>query len=380
MSLREAHTAEATNLFAVSDRKSYAFDPALLDAKEVGDFWGILNQLGLSLAVSREYEHFIVLLSAPGGVPKQSPLPLPHPSGLYYDEKRAELIVSSTRTPNLIFWLRRVRPEDFDREIVPPDAIAPCDDLFIPYRSIMLPGSLYIHEIVQMDDALYATITGHNFLAKLDRMGGWQRIWWPSALDRGGSSGFQSNFFQLNGVANGGTPARSFYTGFSDSMEGAKPWKAGYGPAGKGVVFSGGTRDVVLRGLTCPHSPRLEEDRLWLCNSGHGEVGIATSTFEMVARIPGFTRGLAFHGDYVFVGLSRVIAQYEPYAPGVDAATSECGIQIFHRHTGTLVGRLIWPHGYQIFDVQIIPDIRGARLPFNPDNVEQPNLLLRHLG
>ena len=33
MSLRDAHTAEVTNLAAVNDRKTYAFDPALLEAR-----------------------------------------------------------------------------------------------------------------------------------------------------------------------------------------------------------------------------------------------------------------------------------------------------------------------------------------------------------
>lgn len=380
MSLRQAHTAESSNLAAVSDRKDYAFDVALLETRESGDFWSLLDQLGISLAVSREYEHFIVLLSAPGGIPRQSPLPLPHPSGICYDEKRGELIVSSTRTPNLIFWFRRAKPEDFHREIVPPDILDPCEGLFLPFRTILLPGSLYIHEIAHLGGDLHATVTGHNFLARLDPLGSWQRVWWPAALDSAGAVAFQSNFFQLNGIAAGGSPDRSFYTGFSDSLTGPKPWKAGYGPAGKGVVFSGETREVVLRNLTCPHSPRLERDGLWLCNSGYGEVGHGAADFTPIMKAPGFTRGLTFHDDYAFVGLSRVIPQYEPYAPGIDASSSVCGIQIFNRRSGKFVGGLTWPNGYQIFDVQILPGIRHANLPFNPNNPEQPNLLLRHLG
>jgi len=380
MSLREAHTAEVTNFAAVNDRKAYAFDPALLEAREAGSFWGVLDQLGISLAVSREYEHFIVLLSAANGIPRQSPLPLPHPSGLCYDPMRRELIVSSTRTPNLVFWMRLLQPEDFACETIPPGALEAQDDLFLPYRSVMLPGSLYIHEVVQMAGEVYATATGHNFLARLKQSGGWERVWSPALLADAGTEGFRRNFFQLNGIANGGTPEASFYTGFSDSLDGPKPWKSGYGPAGKGIVFSGATGKVIVRGLTCPHSPRLDNEKLWLCNSGHGEIGPAAAAFEPAIKMPGFTRGLAFHGDYVFTGLSRIIPQYEPYAPGVRPETSECGIRIHDSRTGAFVGALTWPHGYQIFDVQVLPGLRQASLPFNRNAAGQPNLWLRHLG
>src|SRR5206468_2811792 len=112
-------------------------------------------------------------------------------------------------------------------------------------------------------------------------------------------------------------------TAFSEETFGPKPWKAGYGPRGKGVVFAGSSRQVIVRGLTCPHSARLRGGALWLCNSGYGELGVVegvtagASHYEPVARVPGFTRGLAFAGNYAFVGLSKVIDFYEPYAPGL---------------------------------------------------------------
>ena len=60
-------------------------------------------------------------------------------------------------------------------------------------------------------------------------------------------------------------------------------------------------------GLSMPHSPRLYRGRLWLLNSGTGELGTsiaARGKFEPLAFCPGYLRGLAFVGDYAVVGLS----------------------------------------------------------------------------
>jgi uncharacterized protein (TIGR03032 family) len=60
-----------------------------------------------------------------------------------------------------------------------------------------------------------------------------------------------------------------------------------------------------------PHSPRLHRDRLWVLESGKGDlatVDLATGKLATVIRLPGFTRGLDFAGSLAFVGLSQVRA------------------------------------------------------------------------
>jgi uncharacterized protein DUF4915 len=57
-----------------------------------------------------------------------------------------------------------------------------------------------------------------------------------------------------------------------------------------------------------PHSPRLYRGKLWLLDSGRGQFGyvdLEREVFEPVAFCPGYARGLAFHGDYAIVGISR---------------------------------------------------------------------------
>ena len=68
------------------------------------------------------------------------------------------------------------------------------------------------------------------------------------------------------------------------------------------------TGDVVAAGLSMPHSPRQHGGRLWLTNGGAGELGVVdleAGRYEAVASLPGFTRGLALHGRFAVVGVSR---------------------------------------------------------------------------
>src|SRR5262249_60081412 len=67
--------------------------------------------------------------------------------------------------------------------------------------------------------------------------------------------------------------------------------------------------ELISRGLSMPHSPRWQNDRLWLLESGTGQLVLAdpaTGRRQPVAELPGFARGLAVVGPFAFVGLSKI--------------------------------------------------------------------------
>lgn len=75
-----------------------------------------------------------------------------------------------------------------------------------------------------------------------------------------------------------------------------------------GVVIDVALNEVVVTGLSMPHSPRWYQGKLWLHNSGTGEFGYAdldSGKFVPVAFCPGYLRGLAFVGNYAVAGLSK---------------------------------------------------------------------------
>jgi uncharacterized protein (TIGR03032 family) len=145
---------------------------------------------------------------------------------------------------------------------------------------------------------------------------------------------------------------------------------------GRGVVFSGATREPIAFGLTRPHSARLRDGRLWLLNSGYGQYGfIDGHSFHSVATLPGWTRGLSFHGRFAFVGTSRVLPRFRHYAPGLATDRATCGVHAIDVRSGRVLGSLTWPAGNQIFSIEWIPRRVAEALPFGQGAAALPYTL-----
>src|SRR5215831_6353804 len=95
------HSAEWRDTAQVSShwREASATDPRLLESRATRGWWSTLERLGITLFVTREYEHLVIALSAPEGRPRTTFLPMPHPSGLVADRDSATVHIASTRNP-----------------------------------------------------------------------------------------------------------------------------------------------------------------------------------------------------------------------------------------------------------------------------------------
>src|SRR5262249_22603656 len=150
--------------------------------------------------------------------------------------------------------------------------------------------------------------------------------------------------------------AGSYFSASTDVLSTRRPGHRHFPVDGRGVVFSGATREPVARGLTRPHSARLHGGRLWVDDSGYGPLrGGEDGRFETVAQLPGWTRGLGFHDGVAFVGTSRVLPRFRQYAPGLDIDTSVCGLHAVDAGSGAVLGSITWPYGNQIFAVECLP-------------------------
>jgi uncharacterized protein (TIGR03032 family) len=175
---------------------------------------------------------------------------------------------------------------------------------------------------------------------------------------------FGRNYLQLNSIAAGTTLSTSYFSASTDAPSPRRPGHRNFAVDGRGVIFSGATREPVVRGLTRPHSARLHDGRFWVDNSGYGEVGIAEDgRFVAVARLPGWTRGLSFHRHLAFVGTSQVLPRFRHYAPGLDPARCVCGVHVVDTRSGTVLGSLAWRTGNQIFAVEPVPRRFATGLP-----------------
>jgi uncharacterized protein (TIGR03032 family) len=136
-----------------------------------------------------------------------------------------------------------------------------------------------------------------------------------------------------------------------------------------GVLLEVGTGQVLLRGLSMPHSPRWHDGRLWLLESGTGGLGYVdphAPRYERVAELPGFTRGLAFHGELAFVGLSQV--RESAVFSGIPVAERPvrerfCGVWVVDTTTGQTVAYVKFEDAVQeVFAVAVLPGVRYPEL------------------
>jgi uncharacterized protein (TIGR03032 family) len=164
----------------------------------------------------------------------------------------------------------------------------------------------------------------------------------------------------LNGLAIvKGRPGYVTALGESDTANG---WRAGK-PRG-GCLMEVRSGAVISRGLSMPHSPRWHDGRLWLLESGTGQLVLvdpATGRRQGVAELPGFARGLAFSGPYAFVGLSKI--RKTSAMDGVPLAQRreqlKCGVAAVDLRSGRVVALLEFQTAVEeIFDVQLLPGLR----------------------
>jgi uncharacterized protein (TIGR03032 family) len=355
------HAAEWRDTAQVSSqwREAADTDPRLLESRASKGWWSTLEQLGITLFVTREYEHLVLALA---GRAHTSYFPMPHPSGLAVDRKARCVHVASTRNPNQIYTFKPLASLLERSDVKLPGKY---DPVMMPVTAAYYPGSLYIHDLAIVGGQLYANAVGHNAVVRLPEGNCFERSWWPKCIELQGSPVFSRNHIQLNSIAAGRTLAQSFFSASSDQIGRLRPGHLNYPVDGRGVIFSGVTREPVCTGLTRPHSARLRDKEIWVDNSGYGEVGLVhDGRLQVVRRLPGWTRGLCLVDDIAFVGTSRIIPKFARYAPGLDAAASICGIHAISCKTGDLVGSLEWPYGNQIFSIDWIPSGVTTGFPF----------------
>lgn len=359
------HTAEWRDTAQVASfwKDAEQTDPELLKYKVKGRFFELLDSLKISIVVSREYEHLLLCLSSKNGKPAVSYMPLPHPSGVAVDAKNKRVFVASTRNPNQLLEMRPLSGFLSRLDVNIPSG---ADNSLMITRSLYLPGCIYMHDLALIKGRLHGNAVGHNAVISLDFEKGFQRVWWPKCIENRKVPVFEQNHIQLNSIAAGKTLAESYFSASSTAVEKLRPGHEKYPVDGRGVIFSGKTREPICTGLTRPHSARLSGGRLFVDNSGYGELCLVEGgRAEPVAKLPGWTRGLCIVGNIAFVGTSRVIPRFRQYAPGLDVEKSICGVHAIDLTTGKALGSVLWSTGNQIFAVESMPMSVSSALPFS---------------
>ncbi len=180
----------------------------------------LLGGIGASLAVTREYEHLFLMLGTDAAdKPVQAAMPIPHPSGISYNADTRKLTVSSTRSPNIIISMSPYEATALGDAILPVDFEHSIEDggtLFLPRQSRFLPGSLYIHDLVESGGETLRHPDRPQHAGQAEHGRGWEPVWWPSVIDAVGEDKFRTNFFSsirsLSAIRSGRVIIRPFQT------------------------------------------------------------------------------------------------------------------------------------------------------------------------
>jgi uncharacterized protein (TIGR03032 family) len=236
-------------------------------------------------------------------------------------------------------------------------------------------GDLDIHDMaVDADGKLIFVNTLFGCLATLSETHSFKPIWRPPFISKLAAE----DRCHLNGLAmQDGQPAYVTAVSRSDVADGWRDHRLN-----GGIVIDVKRNEIVLEGLSMPHSPRWHQGKLWLLNAGTGDFGyvdLAAQRFIPVCFCPGYMRGLSFHGDFALIGLSRPRHNKTFSGLPLDEALKSrqaeprCGIQIIDLRTGDAVHWLRMEGAIEeLYDVVALPGVRRPMaLGFKTDEIRR---------
>lgn len=222
-------------------------------------------------------------------------------------------------------------------------------------------GEVDTHDLAWGKDGLWAINTLLSSMALTDESSNFESQWRPPFV----SDMAPEDRCHLNSMAMvDGQPEYVTAFGKVDTFEGWRENKVS-----GGILMNVPSGEIVLEGLPMPHSPRVYDGKLYLLLSATGELVCAepeTGGYEVVTQLPGFVRGMARCGDYLFVGLSKLRKTSSTFAAlpiSEDALFS--GIVVVSLSEGRIVDHLRYETGVEeIYDVQVLTE--GAAIDTAP--------------
>lgn len=330
--------------------------PNLLDEKKeektpvVGyvhtlNFPEILRSLNLSIMVST-YQAQRILAFTPTGPEKLSML-------MRVFERPTGMAISGTQMA--LGSKNKVWIFESANDVHGEDGIKVPYDIYFAPRVAYVTGDIAVHEMAFIKSQLHLLNTRFSCISTLSDKFSFIPGWKPSFVtevvpeDRCHLSGFATDNTSIHYLT---------ALGETNTKEG---WRAKKADGGIVIDYKSGTS--ISRGLSMPHSPRLHNGKLFVLNSGIGEIQIvdpAQGNRTTVVRLPGFLRGLALYKNVAFVGLCKIREKKDFGNLPIESLFSEleCAIHAIDLNTGTSIGLIRFTKGIEeIFDIQIIPGV-----------------------
>ena len=248
------------------------------------------------------------------------------------------------------------------------------DACYIPQMSYVT-GDIDIHDMaVGPDGKLVFVNTLFNCLAGPSESASFVPVWQPPFISKLAAE----DRCHLNGMAADETGPRYLSAvSESDALDG---WRDNR--KGGGIIIDYASKEIVARGLSMPHSPRLYKGELWILNSGNGTFGNIdpkTGEFEEVCFCTGYARGMTFINGYAVIGLSlpRDNKTFQGLALddelGNRKVAPRCGLMVVDLDTGDVVHWLRFEGVVtELYDVASLMGVkRPSMIGFKSDEIRR---------
>jgi len=359
----EAGGAAVKNDSAIDETGAWA---PLINLRDTGQFLAVLERLGCTLAISRRPSG-VALVGVDQGVPTLSACLLPRSMGMAVSEDR--IAIATARELMIFANVRGIagiypqRPDYYDSIFVPRQSFytAYCD----------------LHDLAFDGQVVLAVNTRYSSICVIDGYFNFTPIWKPPFV----TEFAPDDRCHLNGMAFHDRKLR--YATALGTTNTPYGWRDGM--AFGGVLMEVPSGRIVVSGLSMPHSPRIIDGHLYVLEGGRGQVlrvDPTTGQCTVMAKLPGFTHGLAAIGGVMFVGLSKLRDKRGPQGlPIEEEGELIAGVAALDVASGEVLGILHFHNGVdEVFDVHVLPGVRRAEILAPQQWYEMPSVVTMHGG
>lgn len=341
------------------------------------NFPKILKALNISLAVTSYQSARLILVRSNGENIDTNLKQFPRPMGIYADEERITIgtfnqVLEFKRSDRLLEEIKNGKLDNtgnFSKKVLEKDKeqleelkktreneleqIKRADSLYL-HRAALTTGMINIHDIAWGDEGLWVVNSTFSCLSTLSPDSSFIARWKPKFI----TELVPEDRCHLNGMAM--VDGRPKYVTTFNMEDSRDSWSSGR--IDYGTLIDIDTDEILIEGMIMPHSPKVYNGEVYVCESGLGVVwkyNPITKEKTQVVKLQGFTRGLYFYGGVMFVGTSKIRASEikNPTPLSKEYDETYAGVWMINLEDNTEIGYLKFEGDVdQIYDIAIIPD------------------------
>lgn len=224
------------------------------------------------------------------------------------------------------------------------------DSFYLPMASYYT-GAVDLHDLHYVKGALVGVNTSFSCLCTIDDDFSFTPRWKPNFITELASE----DRCHLNGLAV--SDDKPVFVSALGSGNKHHSWRENI--TSGGVIIDIESNEIIASGLAMPHSPRVYNNKLYCLLSAKQvlvEIDPKTGQVNEVARIPGFVRGMAKVGEYVFIATSKLRKNSSTFKHlDIAEEANEATITAVHLPTGSLMGKITYLNSVdEIYDIQVL--------------------------